>query len=118
MSDFELMINVAREINFLGLLPAKTLGKQISSLTLDDFDPCKNPSDAWPIIVENEMSIWAVSETDYEIGMHYSTGEWMAYCVKSMDGESCVSDDGFEASDQNPLRAAMICFLKMKDNEQ
>ena len=47
--------------------------------------------------------------------MSYTTGEWKAYCVKSIDGESCVGDDGFEASDQNPLRAAMICFLKMKD---
>jgi len=78
-------------------------------------DYCNDPSDTWPIIVENEISIWAVSETDYEIGMSYTTGEWKAYCVKSIDGESCVGDDGFEASDQNPLRAAMICFLKMKD---
>ena len=80
-----------------------------------EYNPCNNPSDAWPIIFENEMSIWPVYKPDYEIGMSYSTGEWKAFCVKSIDGESCVDSDGFEASDENPLRAAMIAYLMMQD---
>jgi hypothetical protein len=98
MSDFELMINVAREINFLGLLPAKTLGKQISSLTLDDFDPCNNPLDAWPVIVEFDITV---------------RGGGVAYVDRNhFDVPIYVTRN------RNPLRAAMICFLKMKDNEQ
>lgn len=115
MSDFEINKRVARALG------AELVAVAQDGLILDgrsaSVDYCNNPSDAWPIIVENEISTWAASETDHEIGMSYSTGEWKAYCVKSIDGESCVSDDGFETSDQNPLRAAMICLLKMKDAE-
>ncbi|AOQ26670.1 hypothetical protein [Vibrio phage 2E1] len=60
------------------------------------IDVCNNPSDAWPIIVENGISIdfWGDS--------------WGADI--QLDGEVA-----FEHLDKNPLRAAMICFLKMKD---
>lgn len=53
---------------------------------------------AWPIITENCISIdcWG--------------GFWGADIQK--DGEIA-----FEHEDKNPLRAAMICFLKMKDSE-
>lgn len=126
MSDFEVNKLVAKE--WLGLFvdESKSKGNLDSDVWLIDsegllrwtnYNPCHDPKHAWPIIVENEMSIWAVSETDREIGMSYSTGDWKAYCVSSIDGESNVADDGFEATDQNPLRAAMICFLKMKDTE-
>ena len=80
-------------------------------------DYCNNPSDAWPIIFDSGMSIWQVTESDREIGMSYATGDWGAYCVMQVDGESNINSDGFEALDSNPLRAAMICFLKMKDAE-
>lgn len=60
---------------------------------------CNNPSDAWPIIVENGISIdfWGDS--------------WGADI--QLDGEVA-----FEHLDKNPLLAAMICFLKMKDAEK
>lgn len=74
---------------------------------LDDglriFDPCNNPADAWPIIVENGITL------------AFQDGNWwadnLAYWV-----------DGFEWSiggiiDKNPLRAAMIVFLMMKETE-
>lgn len=60
-------------------------------------DYCNNPSDAWPIIIENKICINA-----------YGSG----------DGWSSTTDTSFFVDDDNPLRAAMICFLKMKDNEQ
>lgn len=108
MSDFELMINVAREINFLGLLPTKTLGKQISSLTLDDFDPCNNPSDAWPIIWSNGISI--VNDRTCKFAT-----------INAQESYEPLGDNTFEVGIDDktgPLKAAMICFLKMKDDEQ
>ncbi|UYE90950.1 hypothetical protein [Vibrio phage vB_VaS_L1] len=63
------------------------------------FRPCSQPDVAWPIIVDNGISIdfwgdfWCA---DIQIGCEIA----------------------FEHEDKNPLRAAMICFLKMKDAEK
>lgn len=66
-------------------------------------DYCNNPADAWPIIVENGITL------------AFQDGNWwadnLAYWV-----------DGVEWSiggiiDKNPLRAAMIVFLMMKEGE-
>lgn len=68
-----------------------------------EFDPCNNPADAWPIIVENGITL------------AFQDGNWwadnLAYWV-----------DGVEWSiggviDKNPLRAAMIVFLKMNEDK-
>ncbi|ELK6656017.1 DUF2591 domain-containing protein [Citrobacter freundii] len=71
------------------------------------FDPCNNPADAWPIIVENNMSLHAP---------RYKEG-WMAEFTGSDDDVN----DGFsveylESHHENPLRAAMIVFLMMQDS--
>ena len=65
---------------------------------------CNNPSDAWPIITENKIGLVFV-------------GDFMR------DKEDWQARDTFtaykhRAYDENPLRAAMIVFLKMeRDNE-
>lgn len=59
-------------------------------------DFCNSPSDAWPIIVENKI--------DLLFGLQHITAKAFKGSVQS-------------ATDKNPLRAAMICFLKMKDAE-
>ena len=60
------------------------------------FNPCNNPSDAWPIIKTNHINIgWAGDE------------EWFARTVHTE-----------KVFDVNPLRAAMIVYLMMKDEEQ
>ncbi|NAZ55479.1 DUF2591 domain-containing protein [Vibrio toranzoniae] len=64
-----------------------------------NFDPCNNPLDAWPIIVGNKINI-----------------EWrdslkLNPLAKGTGGNAC------HWSDKNPLRAAMICFLRMKEIE-
>lgn len=61
------------------------------------FDPCNNPSDAWPIIVDNKISLTC----------HQSRGEWSAV----FNTENIC----FHAN--NPLRAAMIVFLKMNEDK-
>ncbi len=59
-------------------------------------DYCNDVSVAWPIIIENKISMafnWEVA------------GLWTAF----------VARQHYESTEENPLRAAMICFLKMKD---
>ena len=62
------------------------------------FDPCNNPADAWPIITSSMISIHPVG----------SDGQlWEA-----------AGMDGMKADyDKNPLRAAMVVFLMMKEGE-
>ena len=103
MSDFE--INKA---------VATALGMDVSGATeennimygyVDDY--CNNPSDAWPIIMEYQISI-----VKYE-----GPEKWDAHgggvCV---DYDHCIiSSSDCSYSNKNPLRAAMIVFLMMKD---
>lgn len=63
------------------------------------YDPCNNPSDAWPIIVENKININHMKiENCWEAFNYYH--------------------HGIDATHTNPLRAAMIVFLMMKDAEK
>lgn len=65
------------------------------------FDPCNNPADAWPIITENKISIYAMSETD-------ARWKW--------GDEAFYPSEAYHFND-NPLRATMIVFLMMKRGE-
>lgn len=58
------------------------------------FDPCNNPSDAWPIIVENKICFQPDMVGD---------GFW-----------HCMDCNDIHAKDKNPLRAAMIVYLMMR----
>lgn len=64
------------------------------------FDPCNNPADAMPIIIENGI---CMNYVDSDIG-------WGACHFDEEKGE-------LEVCDKNYYRAAMICFLLMKDEE-
>ena len=69
------------------------------------FNPCNNPSDAWSIIMEYQISI-----TKYE-GLEKWDAHGGGICV---DYDHCiVSDLDCSYSNKNPLRAAMIVFLMM-----
>ena len=70
-------------------------------------DYCNNPSDAWPIIVSNNISITKCIRLD----------DWEVFgggvCV---DYDHCIiSECGCFCSNKNPLRAAMIVFLMMRE---
>lgn len=60
------------------------------------FDPCNNPADAMPIIIENRIAICPIFSSDW--------------CATS----DC---DAYRVINKNPLRAAMEVFLMMKDAE-
>lgn len=64
------------------------------------FNPCNNPADAWPILLEHHIAV-----VPFDGSMPCA---WPA-------GEGLVSKHLTE--DENPLRAGMIVFLKMKEGE-
>ncbi|WP_320733875.1 phage protein NinX family protein [Enterobacter kobei] len=63
------------------------------------FNPCNNPVDAWQIITENKISIYAAILGD-------SRGEW---------GAEASLTEHYHFHD-NPLRAAMVVFLMMQEH--
>ena len=70
-------------------------------------DYCSNPSDAWPIMAENGIAT-------------IPTGRLTVWCAihnPQIDRNNQIHANILEYG-KNPLRAAMICFLKMKDVEK
>lgn len=69
------------------------------------FDPCNNPSEAWPIILDNGISInkWDKSDSFWTADVEHP--------------KACDEYNTIEVKHENPLRAAAICFLLMKDAE-
>ena len=112
MSDPEINTRVA-EITGRVIQSPTAKGRQVVAVLsqkldglVDTFDPCNNPLDAWPIIVDNEISLVKDAMEDKwsaRSGVDEFTYESMSYWI--------------EFSHEKPLRAAMIVFLMMKDAE-
>lgn len=89
MSDFEINKLVERSKGFYT--------EDITGKYMPTFDYCNNPSDAWAIIVDNEIVVHPDKHTtslaEVETLTHYISYE-----------------------DKNPLRAAMIVFLMMNED--
>ncbi len=112
-SDFEINKAVAVKINGTDAVVEKFGGIYINDedrSAMVSFDPCNNPYDAMPIIIENKITV--AYDKLYET--------WCAHVGSVMSG-----DGGWDYSiepvinycDDNYYRAAMICFLMMKDAE-
>jgi len=106
MSDFEINREVALNLGakdlgdgiFVGEYRRYDIGERVKNKF--KFDPCKSWGDAGPIIQENKINI------DYR---------------ESVKAGPMASQSGHKevyAVDKNPLRAAMIVFLMMKDAEK
>lgn len=118
MSDFDVTCMVAKFIHPDAELLDVNRGKTESSITLKfgphgymGFDPCNNPSDAWRIICESLISIsphYKFTDESEEYISH--SNDWVADNVMR-DGKS------FRYKGINPLRAAMIVYLMMKESE-
>ncbi|MEX9815079.1 phage protein NinX family protein [Providencia rettgeri] len=95
LSDFEINKKVAEKLglNFKD-------GVIVKNGEWFYFDPCNNPADAMPIIIENKI---CMNYADSDIG-------WGACHFDGEKGE-------LEVYDKNYYRVAMICFLLMKDAE-
>lgn len=116
LSDFEINKAVAISIGFpcyygngsytnnLGLTGAIVKGENNSGLFMvGEFNPCKNPVDAWLIIFENKIMLSPFCAND----------EWKAQIHL---GKEDIFDNYVSAWHKNPLRAAMIVFLMMQDH--
>ncbi len=94
-SDFEINKAVAIALgNVIGIRPDSNIIYLIGGDELIEFDPCNNPADAMPIIIENGISI-----------------------IKSSGGWICCHGAAGVIEHENLYRAAMICFLMIKDAE-
>ena len=104
MSDSEINIAVAKDV-FVGaysfITPythrpdAEVIKHNIGGDMPFFVDYCNNPSDAWPIIMRNKISIFPTGlESDI-----WRAESYFIDCVKH----------------SNPLRAAKIVFLMMRD---
>ncbi|EOV0997613.1 phage protein NinX family protein [Edwardsiella piscicida] len=99
MSDAEIAEAVIKTINLNDCeywRPSAT-GRGVVIINDDDdtvrtFDPCNNPSDMWPLIVENRIATLPYGRN----------GLWMA------------AGNGYRYHHTNPLRAAAIVYLMMK----
>lgn len=101
MSDFE--INKAVAINRGGYQGhvehmehgVKESDRDSHGMFYFERDYCNNPSDAWPIIFENEISLVVVDDDT-----------WVARIGGIYDESS------------NPLRSAMVVYLKIEGQEK
>ena len=97
LTDFELSHAVAKkwlpkkQHKFLYFRTCRHEGDYVEYLC-SKYDPINNPSDAWPIILENEISLTC-----------------------SICGSFWEAERHFIYKDKNPLRAAMIVYLMMGD---
>lgn len=91
MSDFEINCRVHSEV------------VEISGL--DSFkakDYCNNPADAWPIIVNNSISLECIVVNRHE---------------KTWRAQFKTAYVKHRVNHKNPLRAAMIVFLMMQESK-
>ena len=104
MSDFEINKAVAA---CLGVEVQEWNGKifggverSIDNVTsvVGAIDYCNNPSDAWPIINIERIGVYPSEGPDFM--------PWIA------------AKNALSVTDKNPLRAAMIVYLMMKDEEK
>lgn len=103
MSDLQINIAVASKLGVNAKVEDGALftskihhGENVISVTTVT-DYCNNPLDAWPIIIENKINVYASEGPDFM--------PWMAGCNHIM------------VSHKNPLRAAMIVFLMMNEDK-
>ena len=108
LSDFEINHSVAEKaIDFEELIGVPMFGNAVrwgDGANWHHFNPCNSWADAGPIIVANAIDLIQ----DNGQGCALATPS----AVMMMQGE-----DVYIEQDPNPLRAAMIVFLKMKESK-
>ena len=108
MSDFEINKRVFKAI--VGVKPlgyphnadGRSVGNEVNG-NYSWFDYCNNPQDAEPIIIENRIGTIPAPDN----------GLWKAAHRKIGNDDTPYHF----TQDKNPLRAAMIVFLKMNEDK-
>lgn len=96
LSDFEINKKVAENLKLNTIAYERTEIVLFDDMDATPFDPCNNPSDAMPIIIENKLTL----------SPRYDSDEWVS--------ESIFYHDICSVN-KNPLRACMEVFLMMND---
>ncbi|MBU9823165.1 DUF2591 family protein [Rahnella sp. BCC 1045] len=107
MSDYDINLLVNRS---LGLKHYPNEEKKVIEVFGDIviFDPCNNPADAWPIILNSGINIFT------DMIPHGLLGQARVSVINGKRiGAECLI-----AKNKNPLRAAMEVYLKMKEAEK
>lgn len=102
LSDFEINKKVAENLKLNTIAYERTEIVLFDDMDATPFDPCNNPTDAMPIIIDNLISLMADMSED-------GGATW--WCA------SDISNGITSRYKSNPLRAAMEVFLMMKDAE-
>nr|DAH11521.1 MAG TPA: Protein of unknown function (DUF2591) [Caudoviricetes sp.] len=119
MSDFEINLAVAHIAIGSGGYDWSSDKKEVYLAAMDGgeflpnayFNTCNNPADAWPIIIDNKISIVSLDN------------KWIAAPVDTVidgitgDSEVCFYASSDAVFDVNPFRAAMIVFLMMQGSK-
>ncbi|AVD60318.1 DUF2591 family protein [Morganella morganii subsp. morganii] len=100
VTDYEINKAVAKYLKLNIIAYDRTGIVLFDDMDAMPFDPCNNPADAMPIIIENKI---CMNYIDKDIG-------WGARHFDEEKGE-------LEIYDKHYYRAAMICFLIMKEAE-
>ncbi|WP_311748615.1 phage protein NinX family protein [Proteus columbae] len=95
LSDFEINKKVAEKLGAEWFVTTTVWDELVVMVGSKCFKPCNNPSDAMPIINE------------YGISLIYQDRRF----------QFATNDGNIECCIANPLKAAMIIFLCMKDAE-
>lgn len=98
LSDFEINRRIAEmdtKNRYVYFEKEQTIFRKFNNGQTQKFNPCNYPSDAMPIINE------------YGISLIYQDRQF----------QFATNDGNIECSISNPLKAAMIIFLRMKDAE-
>lgn len=108
MTDY----SVLSDISINALVSRKLYGEPSHEHRLElvnqVVDYCNKPDDAMPIIIENKISI----------AFDTNENEWLAWGDFEFDqcGWDMINEPTIYCSHANPLRAAMIVFLQMQEN--
>ena len=103
LSDFEINRRIAEmdtKNRYVYFEKEQTIFRKFNNSQTQKFNPCNYPADAMPIIIENGIAIIPFL-TSTPTAFDSSKGLML----------------GATTEDSNILRAAMICFLLMKDAE-
>jgi hypothetical protein len=98
LSDFEINKRVAYLVDGTKKVVCTASTSGYGSVNVKNY--CNNPADAWPIIVDNRISI----------GVWSSKPESTTWWSENYNGKIRS-----EWTEENPLRAAMIVFLMMRE---
>ena len=105
LSNYEInkLVAIKRHYKIINNKPTPNKGILVVSngVTTGAYDPCNNPSDAWPIILENKITV-------------DPTGKAWQHKPRPLDYfyHAGICNN---VSDKNPLRAAMIVYLMIQE---